>query len=405
MMRTLARVLLGILLLGWLPAEASPERRALIRNGTLDTRRDAIVALLSPHAGVTCSGTLIAPRVVVTAAHCLRNEPLHVIVGPDPSDWREYLVAIEQVAHPAWNPLTSQNDVAVLLLGQPVATARPVPLGPLPPGAGEQGASVTVVGYGHTHFGEGDPLRREGSARVVHAGDTRFRTEPAPAQVCQGDSGGAALSGVEGGEVLVGITSTGEPTCSDWAVFMRIDAYAPDFLEPFVRGVDGATTGERCFPGTVCLEGPCRPAPDEPALSFCSRRCAADGDCPGGLVCEAQGWCVHAAPSPGALGARCGHDAQCASGWCARREQAPEGTCTRHCSPEDATSCPAGFSCQEEDFGQARFELCRAAGPGGCAAHGTTSPGGLALALLSLVRVTRTRRGRGCMDVTTNTTW
>ena len=51
-------------------APASDARQAAITNGAGDANDAAVVALLTADGLLQCSGTLIAPHVVLTAAHC-----------------------------------------------------------------------------------------------------------------------------------------------------------------------------------------------------------------------------------------------------------------------------------------------------------------------------------------------
>src|SRR5438067_6616761 len=72
---------------GCQPADEAHRTAApAITNGDTDDGDPAVVALR--HQGVTiCTGTLIAPRVVLTAAHCLAlgDDQLDVFLGSDPS--------------------------------------------------------------------------------------------------------------------------------------------------------------------------------------------------------------------------------------------------------------------------------------------------------------------------------
>src|SRR5688572_13370924 len=66
--------------------------------GELDPGDPAVVALLGDDL---CTGTLVAPRVVVTSAHCLGGDsPDSVFLGTDVREEGERLDVVERLAHP-----------------------------------------------------------------------------------------------------------------------------------------------------------------------------------------------------------------------------------------------------------------------------------------------------------------
>src|SRR4029077_7334632 len=112
------------------------------------------VAVIAPTAA--CTGTLIAPDVVLTAGHCIETHPKLVVVGSvDYAKPGGDVIAVKgAVAYPAWQ---THYDVGVLVLERAAATK------PRPIAAGCNvydlvgGADVTVVGFGlTTKSGTGD---------------------------------------------------------------------------------------------------------------------------------------------------------------------------------------------------------------------------------------------------------
>jgi len=148
------------------PADlAQPPLRSLVRVQT--------------ELGARCTGFLIAPAVVMTAAHCLylprvgrfvQPDSVHVLVGYRAGRFRAHARAVRLVVPPGYDPrnepATTGLDRAVLVLERPVAAGSDVAhLAPVPPSAP---AEIRLVGYGQDReeVPVGDPsCRLTGTAR------------------------------------------------------------------------------------------------------------------------------------------------------------------------------------------------------------------------------------------------
>ena len=224
------------------------EERWGMGQGTLSPSSEfpAAGALLSLDADAVrygafqCSGTLIAPRAFLTAAHCVLINPDAKVKRPKAaSTLRVYFqtAGIYNVTDVLWrskdyHDYTDTNgdirsDIAILELDRPVVGVRPMPINTKgTPTAGTEGV---VVGFGsvklvYDYDSRVDRLLKMGVKRKGHvvtsicpfnaAEQGQFvcyggpSSSPRQAQTCFGDSGGGLYS-ADATPTVVGITSTG----------------------------------------------------------------------------------------------------------------------------------------------------------------------------------------------------
>jgi secreted trypsin-like serine protease len=218
------------------PASESASVEQAITNGSTDSGDPAVVSIIDATDLIDCTGTLIGPRLVLTAAHCLEGGALHEVRFGASAISPTFSVAVsEQQEHPMFDPSTLAHDVGVVWLASAVKDITPALV------AGQSdlpsvGESVQVVGFGRTGPLIGDEPDDShdkviGTARVESIDATRVELAPDPSQPCSGDSGGPVLARRPEGTVIMAVTSSGNIDCDEGAHAARIDVVRADFLD------------------------------------------------------------------------------------------------------------------------------------------------------------------------------
>jgi hypothetical protein len=200
-----------------------------------------------------CSGTLIAPRVFLTAGHCVYNMfAARVWFENDIANVTDYPLggdmAIEgtPIAHPEyfWGG-SDFHDVGVVLLDEPVYDIQPATLATpdlltqlkkdrILEGGYEEGVYFRSVGYGVTLLSWPHPTHDNNKIRMVSESEyvalgksTLHLFQRAvfdESGTCGGDSGGPAFwIDPEGNEIIVAVTSTGDAMCVASSMSYRVD--------------------------------------------------------------------------------------------------------------------------------------------------------------------------------------
>lgn len=273
---------------------------APIVNGEVEQGYPAVGALVSKggsrYYGSFCTATLIAPRWLLTAGHCIKGQDLQqqgvvpattfFFVGGDARapmsglpDGTLYPVAAF-VPYPQYDPASNSNDVGLVYLAEPVEDVAPLAINADNLAdwvdAREEGPVLTV-GFGATEGvrSTGSGLKRSTHVTIDEVLSAFYTSKFVDTGTCFGDSGGPSLLPMAEGERIIGVTSAGagcpmsDPNCDPCTTltyYTRVDKYAT-----WIAGT---------------LEGPVPTCLNTPNMCLCDEACGADGACDTSVVCK-----------------------------------------------------------------------------------------------------------------------
>jgi S1-C subfamily serine protease len=217
--------------------EAQPRPQAFDAPLELVEKHDAIVRIVT--GGSACTGTMIAPDLVLTAHHCVADltdpqpvprlrptKDINVEFGGDFLAWGT--VPVRHIVVPPCGARGGEGDLAILVLQKKVAnvpTLR-VRLSREP----NMGEPIDAYGFGLCATSEGIRRRQRvgGPIRAMTGG-----TVEVDAAICPGDSGGPLLA--RGSDEVVAVVSMSRMDGAEWtkglSVMARLDTFRPLFAK------------------------------------------------------------------------------------------------------------------------------------------------------------------------------
>ncbi|MEO7032999.1 MAG: trypsin-like serine protease [Polyangiaceae bacterium] len=238
-----------------------------IIGGYLDSITHGVVALAEPisqtNVAVFCSGSLLAPNLVLTARHCIADigdgssesvdcktsqfgavrdpRSLYVSTEATPQTTKGTLYGVSQILQAPGSTNVCGFDLALLILTKNVSASSATPIDPALGTTTTATEDFSAVGFGLQDPNDtkgktaGTRMRFDGSQVYCVGGSCPSAAGTAADEfvgaspVCSGDSGGPALNAA--GQVF-GVTSRGDAECTyalysnvaSWAEFIRSTA-------------------------------------------------------------------------------------------------------------------------------------------------------------------------------------